>query len=457
MPPRQDPSVEVVNDVSCSRKNDVVDTNIKTAAQQPFLLRMLPLLLGLDMFAVSLVVPLLIQYYEDAGIRTAHQREWLSSLFSASQIVGGLVLGVVTDTWQIQHTTVLQVTFLGSAISYALIVVGGLVPLLASRVLVGLVKHSMTVSTALVTMSTTTTGERAAHMARLTASMTVVWIVGPSVGAILYKHVNPKAPAVVATAVFLLNFGLVLYLSQQTKHQTTTTASKDATTKSATKKSSAWSNLQIIANSRALGTAVVVKLLATFVIRATSYHQLRQYYETMYGVETYHRGFLRSFEQTLSFLAQTLLVQRALQWLGGERRAVVVCAGVTAVVLLVETQQSLSLFLALVCPLQAVAQGLLQVSLQVIVSDVTPKAIIFSVFAALDILQNVVSVSSPFYRTLLFHTLTRYGYASEHGDPNPVAWLHVAAWHWIVVAIVTGYMLLVAWPQQPAATGKKVD
>ena len=114
----------------------------------------LPLLVLIDMFAVSLVVPLLFQYYKQAGISSASQREWLSSLFSSSQIVGGILMGILTDSKVLARQTLLYISFGGSALSYALIVYGGLPALVSSRIIVGLVKQTMTVTTTMLTHST---------------------------------------------------------------------------------------------------------------------------------------------------------------------------------------------------------------------------------------------------------------------------------------------------------------
>jgi MFS family permease len=125
----------------------------------------LPLLNFVDMFAVSLVVPLLFQYYKSAGVTSANQRELLSSVFSSSQILGGVILGAMTDAKIIQRKTVLYLSFGGSAIAYAMIAFGGFSALIVSRVLVGLVKQTMTVTTSLMTKCTTE-DNRAKHMGR---------------------------------------------------------------------------------------------------------------------------------------------------------------------------------------------------------------------------------------------------------------------------------------------------
>ncbi|KAL7447959.1 hypothetical protein ACHAWC_000237, partial [Mediolabrus comicus] len=165
----------------------------------------------IDMLSVSLVVPLLQQYYRNAGVHSAKQREMLSSLFSSSQIAGGLMIGALSDVGILSRRNILFLSFLGSAVSYALIIVGGLRSLIFSRVLVGLVKQTMTVSTGLMSQYTTEEN-RGTFLGRLSASTTVSWIVGPSLGALLYKHVGPVAPCAVASSLFLINSVLAAVL-----------------------------------------------------------------------------------------------------------------------------------------------------------------------------------------------------------------------------------------------------
>ena len=64
----------------------------------------------LDFFGVALVVPLLTSYFRDAGIDTK-LLGILSSLYSLSQIFGGIIIGVLSDT-QSKHD-VLMLSLLG--------------------------------------------------------------------------------------------------------------------------------------------------------------------------------------------------------------------------------------------------------------------------------------------------------------------------------------------------------
>ncbi|CAN0307900.1 unnamed protein product, partial [Ectocarpus sp. 12 AP-2014] len=111
------------------------------------------ILLFVDMLSVALVVPLLSSYFRDLNIST-EQYGLMSSAYSLSQIVGGLVLGALSDR-ALSRRSVLLISFLGSALSYGTIgLSSSLTMLLVGRVVVGLVKQTMTISTAIVSEHT---------------------------------------------------------------------------------------------------------------------------------------------------------------------------------------------------------------------------------------------------------------------------------------------------------------
>jgi MFS family permease len=381
----------------------------------------LPLLNMIDMFAVSLVVPLLFQYYKHAGVTNASHRELLSSVFSVSQIVGGLLLGAMADAGVIQRRTILFLSFLGSAVAYALIVFGGLNALIFSRVLVGLVKQTMTVTTTLIARYTTK-NTRAKHMGRLSASSTAAWIAGPSVGAVLYSQVDHRAPAILACALFIVNTGLAALLLPA-KDAASTDGSEASKSKSKSE-TSFMANLQTCFSSRALGSVVASLLLVSWFTRATSYATMASYYEQMYGMEPHHRGYLSSYQSILSLVIQSFLVGPLMTRCGGERRAACYSALLLSTATLLELQRSLPFYLIVLCPAISLSVAMLGLSLQSLVTHVTPKESLGSVLAALDVLQNATAVTVPFYRTMLFAFLGPGGDGADVamvGDPDPVS------------------------------------
>lgn len=404
------------------------------------------------MFAVSLVVPLLFQYYVEAGIHSAHEREWLSALYSSSQIVGGVVMGLLSDSGAVSQRTVLQITFAGAAVSYGLIAYGkSISTLMLSRVMVGLIKHSYTVASAMIT-AVTDASNRSQHIGRLNSAMTVAWILGPSMGALLYQNVGSKSPVILACALFLINLGLVTVLLAQNSGNGRVNNDHGHNSKNNLKgkrEGTIWLNLKSCFSSRTLASVVVGKLFVAFVIRATNSQQLGSYYEEMYGLERHQRGYLSSYEKALQFVVQSMLVNRVLHYMGGERRAVLFCAVLLMVRVLAETQQSFWLFLTVLTPVGSLASAMMSVSLQSILSQAAPKTAIFSVYAALDVLQNSVAVLTPFYRTFLFDRMRKSSFAGAmEGDPDPVAFLWVSGLHWGLVVSALAYLLITAWPKE---------
>mmetsp|Transcript_4704 Transcript_4704/g.10503 ORF Transcript_4704/g.10503 Transcript_4704/m.10503 type:complete len:435 (-) Transcript_4704:4-1308(-) len=399
------------------------------------------LLVMVDMFAVALVVPLLHQYYKASGVQSAGQREMLSSVFSLSQIAGGLVIGVLSDTGALTKRNVLLISFLGSAASYLLIFVGGLKKIIFSRVLVGSVKQTMTVSTSLLAQYSTPEA-RAESLGRISSASTVAWILGPTVGGFLYKHVHPSSPALVASILFLFNSSMAYALLPRDEARQLGHAAK----MKKSKYSSFVSNLRLCVSSPELASVVGSLVLFGWVTRTTSYQSMSSFYEEKYSMEPHQRGYLKSYQQFLNFVAQNLFVGTLLSKLGGERHAACYACAFLAASTLVEVSADLRLFVGVICPSVAVASGLMSISLRSLVTQVAPKDSLSSVLAALDVLQNLASVTVPLYRTYLFYVMARYSGGDQEaemaGDPTPSLWLMSSVLHWTIFAILIRSALL---------------
>ena len=413
----------------------------------------------IDMFAVALVVPLLHQYYKNAGIHSASQRELLSSLFSSSQIVGGLIIGGLSDLGLLSRRRILVLSFLGSAISYVL-VVGGFRRLIFSRILVGLVKQTMTVSTSLL-VTWTKPETRAMHMGRLSASTTFAWILGPSVGALLYKHISPSAPAFVSSALFVLNAAVATVLlpidDEQIKRNAT--SYKSALKGSGMRIATLTENFKTSFGSSKLASVVISLLMYGWVVKTTSYANMASFYEEKYEIEPHFRGYIKSYQQFLGFFVQSFCIRALLSASGGEQRSACIGAVVLAVATLGEVRANFEVFLTTVCPAVAIADAMIGVSLRSLVTQVAPNESIGSVLAALDVMQNAASVTVPFYRTLLFSLAIYYGSKDEHasmaGDPEPKIWLILSFIHWIALALFQAYLLLPSRSEISRQKGKK--
>jgi hypothetical protein len=210
-------------------------------------------------------------------------------------------------------------------------------------------------------------------------------------------------------------------------------------------KTSFWANLKSCFSSKALGSVIASILIYSWVNKATSYSSMGGYYEDMYGAEPHHRGYIQSYRFVLGFLVQSALVGPVLKWVGGERKAACLAALLIAITTFCEMHQSFPIFLLALIPAIELARTMLKISLRALLTTVAPGDSIFSIFAALDVLQNVTQVTVPFYRTTLFKLLgggTGKRKAGMEGDPDPVAWVFSGGLHWGLAAAAMSVLLL---------------
>jgi hypothetical protein len=257
----------------------------------------------------------------------------------------------------------------------------------------------------------------------------------------LYKYVDHKAPALLACLLFVFNVLLAAILLRDSEAFMDQPDKQNSSKKKT--KNNFWANLKSCFSSKALGSVIISMLIFSWVNRATSYSSMGSYYEDMYGVEPHHRGYIQSYQRVLGFIVQSSLIGPLLERVGGERRAACVAAMILAVATFWEMQQSISIFLIALSPAISLSTTMMSVSLRSLLTRVAPEESIFSVFAALDVLQNATAVTVPFYRTFLFRLLGgSSGHTAMEGDPDPVAWVFSSGLHWLVATAAMSYFLL---------------
>jgi hypothetical protein len=293
--------------------------------------------------------------------------------------------------------------------------------------------------------------------------------------------VDHKAPALLASFLFVLNIALAAILlngnieenlcldpesSSSSKHIgnnpkfTSTNGDENSIDESEAKERSNnsnstnrsfWDNVKSCYSSKSLASVVASLLIFSWMFRTTSYSSMGSYYEDMYGVEPHSRGYIQSYQRIWAFIIQSSLIQPVLERAGGERRAIFLAAILLAGSTLLEAQQNFTLFICAICPAIALSATMMSVSLRSLLTQSAPGDAIFSVFAAMDVLQNASAVTVPFYRAFLFRLLSRSNYQDDtdastiqtnmDGDPDPVAWVLCAGFHWIIASICMLYLL----------------
>jgi MFS family permease len=150
-----------------------------------------------------LVVPILSSYFRDAG-GDSNQYGYITSLFSISQLISGMVLSYLSDS--LSKRSILMLSFIGSGVSYFIVGVSGSISMIfLSRIIVGLVKQTYQISTLIIITATNDDlVMRTRELSQLSAISSMSFLIGPSIGGIMYRA-HPMMPAVIASMLFFIN------------------------------------------------------------------------------------------------------------------------------------------------------------------------------------------------------------------------------------------------------------
>ena len=282
---------------------------------------MVKLFVFLDMLAVSIMVPLLSTYFRDAGI-DSKLYGLISSLYSLSQILSGFLMGVSLD--YLSKTHLLLISFVGSAISYFTVgVVQSHFLLFGSRVLVGLVKQTMTISTGILTECSESNQDRTKDLGHISALASFAFIFGPSFGSLMYRY-NPILPALMSSSIFIANALMVLFFEN---YQSTTKVDRNFNVSSAhdriynedngkvnDKSNEKVSLMSSISNAfdhfkkYGVFNFFFVRLCIIFISNSMSSRHILNYYQDKFNIETYQLGFIASTTMVVSIVVQMFLI-----------------------------------------------------------------------------------------------------------------------------------------------------
>ena len=325
----------------------------------------------IDLFAVSLVVPLLPGRYKDLGI-TPVAIGMMGSVYSIAQIFGGLAFGVLGDQLD-DRRTVLFISFMGAAFSYALVgVASNLWMLVASRLIVGAVKQTMTASKAMASQWSDDSS-RAEYIGTIGSAATAAWVIGSGVTGIL-QSVHPAAPSAVAVLLYAVDALVVASLLPRCATRAPLGSVSSAKNGKGTGVESARPSFlasarQAFGNGR-VGRFVVVKVLYGLVARASM--SMQDVWELdRFGLKTGQLGQLRTAKSVLSVATQGLVAGRLMRALG-ERRAFAAAVGLALVGDALEyTLEDVTAYTALAVPAKLVSGLLGSLALESLMTKVS--------------------------------------------------------------------------------------
>ncbi len=409
----------------------------------------------LDFLAVATVVPLLPQYLARTGCCN-EQLAFISSAYSLAQLVGGVLLGWVSDGIMTRKT-ILMTSLLGSAASYGMVGLSTSRPLLIlSRIVVGLVKQTMTMTTALITDLPLDRARRTKHMSHLTAAVTVSWILGPALGGYLF-WLSPILPPLVAAVIFTVAALLCLIgvpnqpdprppgfgplsasvsspdlLSMATGPTTPNgngTGSGSMRPKPKSLRAFLYTlrnNFREAFNDPTIIRIVSIRLLYSFTIISLMPTNFVGYLEARYGLKSHEVAYLHSYRATLSFLAQTFLVSAVVKHHAFSEEATARVAIVLGVFLKYSEvlNRDRLVFLFVTTPAIVAIFSLFDCSLQGIYTDSIPAGHRGAALGSMSALQSLVKVAAPLYGGEIFQ---RVGH-----ERRP----EIIFWHYVLLATV---------------------
>ena len=383
----------------------------------------------LDMFAVSLVIPLMQSYFKDAGI-TTKGLGYMSSIYNVAQILGSLFIGgLMSDTCSKQ--SVLLLSFVGSAFSYLLLGTTSSLPLLFfSRAVVGLVKQTFTVAYSVINEACINDSDaRSLEMGRLMALTNVCWTVGPSVGSFLYKF-DRRLPSVVASLLFIVNACITFVFiprigimaaprpAGDTLSPTEEPQEEGKDTITSGRSSALWAPYALfrkqfsdLAMEKGVLTIIFVRILIIFTESAMSSSRLVNFYQTRFGLETSQLGYINTVSNFVGILIQTLLVNRIVKAFGGNSSMIIISLFVMSATELISFFCPSYLHYAIFSHLPShVAQSLMSASIRNIFSNIVPHQHFGKAQAVFSMLISCVGIVAPIYGAYIYTHLSTEQY-----------------------------------------------
>ena len=354
----------------------------------------------LDYFAVALVVPNLVHRWKALGV-SPEALGLVQSIYSGSQIVGGLLIGYLGDRG-LGRKGVLLLSFAGAGVSYFIVGYADSVALLAlSRVVVGLVKQTQTCSTALIT-AISSDGDRARALGRLQSASTLAFVVGQSFGQLLIDNFGRSIPCYFAASLYIVDFAVVYALLQVPK--AAAPPKKAAAAAAAAKGGGRLGGVRSAFRGEG-GRVLAFRLAYAFLMRGT-YMGHALYEKERWG----YSGYLASYKTVLGLFVNSLVVGPLAA--AFPERALLL--GALAVACLNSASEALhSSYIAYVAVntlLATILSAVTRISLASLFSKSVPKESMGLVLGVFDVLSSACGVVAPLYGGIV---TGRAGYGAQ--------------------------------------------
>lgn len=224
---------------------------------------------------------------------------------------------------------ILVLSLLGSLIAYAIVGVStNLYLLFLSRLVVGLTKQTLTISNVIITEITAKSPEnRARELGHISAAITTSFLIGPSVGAYLYK-INKVLPIMCSMGCF--GFGIIISLLFLPRTIHMSVDKKHSETKV---KESTFQHMLHLAKSKQIQGLLLFRGSLFFVEFAINSRSLANYYESKFHIETHLIGYMSSLSSGVSLITQLFLIGPTLRLVHVNESTMIVCCLLASILL----------------------------------------------------------------------------------------------------------------------------
>ena len=333
-----------------------------------------------------------------------------------------VAIGIISD--YAHKRDVLILSFLGSALSYAIIGLSANIALLfLSRIIIGLVKQTYTITSVVITELTASTPElRARELGHISASATLSFLIGPSLGGIMYK-MDKRLPIASAIVCFLLNVLIsVLFLPRDMNSRVRSTLiekkeknedekmkieyedSKKKKKNAHEKGVSSWEHLTQLARSPAVQNILLVRALLYFIEVGLSSRYIVNYHQRKFNIETASMGFLSSLSSGISLITQFFLIGPLLRVLGGDNLLIIggCLAGLLCTQIFESATSKISLYIVLSFAPSILLSSLLSNVMKGYFASIIPVEDAGKALAVMSTLSTLSGILGPLYGAEVF-------------------------------------------------------
>jgi len=290
--------------------------------------------------------------------------------------------------------------------------------LFLSRVVVGLVKQSMTVSTSLLADLPMDKSSRTRAMGKLQGGVTAGFILGPILGSFTYSR-NPSVPPILASMSFLL--AAIICAKVLPPDEPLHNYNHPVPAAADRSKDSPWGlrsirrgfavlrrNLQESFSDLDTMNCVVVKLAYFFIIHSLTPTNYIGHLEVRYGLKRHQLGYLSSYRAALSFLTQTFLITFVSRQPHFSEEATARACTVAMVItkLLEGLNRDKWVYLMVNTPMVVITFSIFDVTLKGLHAHTIPKGHTGAAMGSLAVLQSVMGIVAPLYGGEIFERVS---------------------------------------------------